>query len=128
MHFARFVIAQYGVQYLWSLKFIPDFTPEINAYMRMAQQALGILANFAIVPLLSLKLHWHESAILMLVNSLNFTAMTLMAFSNKIWQLFATNSLSAFQIMIYGSGRSMLSKCVAPEEVVHFHSLVYFTQ
>jgi MFS-type transporter involved in bile tolerance (Atg22 family) len=86
-----------------------------------ALQTAGLIF---VIPLLSASLKLHDAFLLFLVTLLESAGSLLKPFAKTVWQFHLANALGTLAYSKYAVTRSLLSKCIAPEEVGRMFALV----
>jgi hypothetical protein len=123
-----FCIEEQLLVYFFATTQLSDFDGTDWAYLSFVQRALNSFALLVIMPIVSSKLQIHETIILVFISISVAIAQILGAFVTKEWQLWVTQSMLFLQIAQYATARSLVTKCIHPDEIGKVSDVVEISQ
>ncbi|XP_059097126.1 lysosomal proton-coupled steroid conjugate and bile acid symporter SLC46A3-like [Tigriopus californicus] len=119
-----FLWEENAILYLYALKCIPGYDGTIHSFYQLMMRVIGMLALLFVMPLICLKAQVHEGLILICISFLVALGTLATAFATNIWQFFVCQALLSVRICQYSTARSMMTKCISPDEVGKLYSFI----
>ena len=111
------LIEELKLVYLWGTKAISGFDGLAYSRLLVTEKLLGLIALFAILPLLRSKLKVNEILLLVFINVSVGAEKCLKAFSSHIWQVLAATAVGFLWVTEWSIARTMFTRCIEKDEV-----------
>ena len=110
--------------YLYMLLVFDGFTGKDYAHLSVAMSVLRAIFLLFVMPVISGKLKVHDALLVTVMVSFEVVAGIIKPFSTTLWQFCLAYGLGTIGYCKFGILRSLLSKCIEPDEVGKVFSLL----
>ena len=119
-----FIVEIYYLKYLYMLLVFENFTEKDYAFFSVFNDLSSTFFLMFVIPFLNAKLRLHDALMLIIVLSAEATAYAILPSATVLWQFYIPTFFGALGYCKYAIIRSLLSKCIEPDEVGKVFSIM----